>query len=98
MPSYLALGNFTKQGVDDIANLENRIAAAKSGFSDAGGRMIFFYLTFGQYDFAAVVELPDDETAARAALAQAQLGNNVVKTQRAFTEEEAIAIANSVGD
>ncbi len=97
MPSFLSLGKYTKQGVDTLGDFEERLAAAKSAVSDAGGRLIFYYMTFGEYDFAALIEVPDAETAARVALAQNQVGNITTETTRAFTEEEAIAIAGSVG-
>ena len=93
MPSYLTLGKYTKQGIDNIGDIGDRLAAVKEAASEAGGRLIFFYLTFGQYDFAAVVELPDDETAAKLVIQQNQVGNIQTETVRAFTEEEAIAIA-----
>ena len=65
MPSYLALGKYTQQGLDTMGELGDRLAATKQTVSDAGGRLIFFYMTFGQYDFAALTEMPDDEAAAR---------------------------------
>ena len=58
--------------------------------------MIFYYLTFGQYDFAALMELPDDESAARIAINLNRLGNVTTQTVRAFTEDEAIALSQSL--
>ena len=42
----------------------------------------------GQYDFVAIVEAPDDETAARLALSVGSQGATRSETLRAFTEEE----------
>lgn len=98
MPSYLALGKYTQQGLDTMGELGDRLAATKQTVSDAGGRLIFFYMTFGQYDFAALTEMPDDEAAARLALSINAQGNIRTETVRAFTEEEAIALVSSLGD
>jgi uncharacterized protein with GYD domain len=97
MPSYLALGHYTQQGLDTMGELEERLAATKQTVTDAGGRLIFFYMTFGQYDFAALTEMPDDDAAARLALQVNRLGNIRTETVRAFTEEEAVALTKSVG-
>lgn len=97
MPSYLALGHYTQQGLDTMGELEERLAATKQTVSDAGGRVIFFYMTFGQYDFAALTEMPDDDAAARLALQVNRQGNIRTETVRAFTEEEAVALTKSVG-
>ncbi len=50
----------------------------------------------GQYDAVAIVEMPDDETAARAALIVGSRGAISTETLRAFTEEEAISLVRSL--
>lgn len=50
----------------------------------------------GQYDAVAVIEAPDDETAAKGALITASAGNVSTETLRAFTEQEAIALVQSL--
>ncbi len=97
MPSYLSLGNYTAEGLASFEDVESRLAAAKQAVSDAGGRLIFFYLTFGEYDIAAVVELPDDEAAARLSINKQRSGMITGKTVRCFTEDETIALAGSLG-
>lgn len=42
----------------------------------------------GKYDAIGIVELPNDEAAAKLALSTAALGNIRSETLRAFTEEE----------
>ncbi|HJM88085.1 MAG TPA: GYD domain-containing protein [Dehalococcoidia bacterium] len=92
MPSYAILGKYTEQGIKDAKNTTDRLQAAKDALKDAGGRMIFFYLTMGEYDFIALAEVPDDETAAGFLLAQGARGNVTTTTLRAFTEEETASI------
>ena len=50
----------------------------------------------GAQDAAVIFELPDDETAAGAMLAQAGLGDLRTTTMRAFTESEIPGVLNKV--
>lgn len=92
MPSYVILGKYTQQGTQDIVALPERVAAAQQTVQDAGGRMIFFYLTMGQYDFVSVVELPDAQAAATILLGLGSQGNVQTTTLTAFTEDETAQI------
>ena len=96
MPSYLSLVSWTEQGVKNIKDAPARIDAYKQSVSDAGGRLIFFYMLMGDYDFATLIEVPNDETAARVLLNTAHLGNVRTRTYRAFTEDESKSILNSL--
>lgn len=88
MPSYLSLVNWTEQGVRNIKESPQRLDAVKQAVQAAGGRLIFFYMTMGEYDIATLFEAPDDETMARVLLSIAAQGNVRSKTLKAFTEEE----------
>ena len=88
MPSYLSLLNWTEQGIADIKSGPERLEASKQAIEAADGRMIFFYLTMGEYDAVALVELPNDEAAATLLLAIGGQGNVRSQTLRAFTEDE----------
>ena len=57
-----------------------------------GGKVIGNYMTMGQYDFLSIVEFPDDESCARAALKFREFGGST-ETMRAFPEREWPAIA-----
>ena len=88
MPSYLSLINWTDQGIRAVKDTPERLDAAKQAIEAAGGRLIYFYLTLGEYDFAFLTEFPDDETATRFLLQVGSLGNVRTTTLKAFTEEE----------
>lgn len=96
MPSYAILGNYTEQGIKNMKDLPDRVQASKDAIQAAGGRMIFFYLTLGEYDFISVVEVPDAETAATTLLSIAADGNVRTATLQAFTEDEAAAIVGAL--
>lgn len=88
MATYIVLFTYTRQGMDKIREGPDRIEAARRSFQAMGAELKQFYLTMGQYDGVVIVEAPDDDTMARAALATGSLGNISTETLRAFTEEE----------
>lgn len=96
MPTYVTLLNYTEQGISTIESSPNRIEAAKDLVEELGGEFKAFYLTFGQYDGVAIVEFPDDETAAEYALTLGKAGNARTETLKAFTEEEFSKIVENV--
>ena len=96
MPSYLSLLNWTEQGVRDIKQSPERLDAAKQAIQAAGGRMIFFYMTMGEYDMATLIEAADDESAATVLLALGSQGSIRSTTMKAFTEDEYRGIIGSL--
>ena len=96
MTSYLVLGNYTDEGIRNIKDSPNRLAAVRQAVNDDGGRLIFFYLTMGQYDFVSLVEVPNDEVAATLLLKVGGQGNVRTTTLKAFTEDEYQSIVDSL--
>ena len=88
MPTYIILVNLTQEGIKNIKESPNRLDAAKKAFQAFGGELKEFYLVMGQYDMVVVSEGPDDETAAKLALAIGSQGAISTETLRAFTEDE----------
>ena len=88
MPTYISLLRYTQQGIATIKQSPTRLEAAKEAYLRAGGELKGFYLTMGQYDAVAIVELPDDRAGAKLALALGAQGNVRSESMRAFPEEE----------
>jgi len=88
MATYIMLVQLTEEGIKNVKAGPPRVTAAKELFRQAGAEIKEFYLTLGRYDTVCVVEAPDTETMARAALALGSLGNVRTETLRAFTEED----------
>ena len=63
-----------------------RLDAAKERAKDLGGEIKQASMTLGCHDIVAILELPDDEAAARFGLGS--LGNVRTTTLRAFAEDE----------
>jgi uncharacterized protein with GYD domain len=97
MPTYVALINYTQQGIANIKEGPARAAAAKEAVKAAGGEWKGFYLTMGQYDAVAIMEAPDDETLAKIVLTLNSRGNSRSETLRAFTEDEFRQIVAALG-
>ena len=96
MPTYIVLGNFTDQGIRAVKDSPKRLEAVKAMCQQAGVTLKETYYTLGQYDLVAISELPDDETAAKAALTASSQGNVKTETLRAFTESEFLKMVASL--
>lgn len=88
METYITLGKYTREGVQNIKDGPERIQAARQAIEQAGGKWVGWYLTMGQYDFVVITQGPNAQTAAALTLAIGMQGNIRTETLRAFTEEE----------
>ncbi len=88
MPRYVSLARFTDQGIRNVKDARERIAAVEKLLDQVGARFIELYLTMGRYDYVAVMEAPDDETATKAVLAVSSMGNVRTETLRAYGRAE----------
>ena len=61
MPIYITQGHYTRDAISGmIAAPEDRSKALKKLVDAAGGKLLSWYLTFGEYDFVAISEFPDE--------------------------------------
>lgn len=88
MPSYVTLVNWTDQGIRNVKDAPKRAEAFEAAVKANGGTLKDIYLVLGEYDLVVISEAPNDETAAKLALATASLGNVRTITMRAFNREE----------
>lgn len=88
MPTYVTLGRYTQFGIQNIKESPARLDRAKQLAASMGAELKAFYLTMGQYDIAAIIEAPDEETAAKLILGIGATGAVSTETLRAFTEDE----------
>ena len=96
MPAYIVLGSWTQKGIENVKQSPTGLDAAKKAFAAAGGKLTAFYMTMGRCDFVTISEFPDDETAAKAALALGAAGGVRTETLKAFTEAEYRKIVSSL--
>jgi uncharacterized protein with GYD domain len=88
MPTYMSLIRFTQKGIETIKEGPARLDEAKKATKAMGGDLKQFYLVLGRYDAIVIGNHPDDETAAKLALAIGSQGNVRTETFRVFTEDE----------
>jgi len=96
MPTYIALLNWTQQGVSKVGSSAKRLDAGRKALKKAGVEMKDVYLTMGRYDMVCVIEAPDDETYAKAILGLASQGNVSTETLKAFSEYQYRKIVGSL--
>ncbi len=96
MATYLALCNWTEQGIRGVKDAPQRYRQAQQMADRAGCKLMAAFVTLGPYDLAMRLEAPDDTAIARFALAAGALGNIRTTTMRAFTIEEFEQIAASL--
>jgi uncharacterized protein with GYD domain len=87
MPTYIALMNWTDQGIRSVKDAVKRAENAKALARKLGGNLDIHY-TMGEYDAVAMVEMPSDEAYNRFTLASGSLGNIRTKTLKSWTPEE----------
>jgi len=88
VPTYLALLSWTDQGIRSYKDTAKRADTFGAALQGLGGKLVAMYWTVGPYDLVAVVEAPDDETAAAALMQLSALGNIRSTTMRAFGRDE----------
>ncbi len=97
MPRYIALIDWTEQGVQNFRETVDRYEDAQARFEQLGVQFTDVYWTLGQHDIVAVAEAPDDETIAAALLALGSQGNVRTRTMRAFSREEMRGVIERAG-
>lgn len=91
MPIYITQGRYTRDAVKGmIVKPEDRADAVSRAVAKAGGRLLGYFFTFGEYDFLSVVEMPSDVQMAAVLLAAASGGGVTdLRTTVAMTSVEA---------
>ena len=94
MPIYVTLMRFTEQGTKDVKGAPKRIESAMKSWELIGGKTLCAYFVMGEYDYVAITEAPNDETAVTASLAVCSREHVKTTTLRAFTMEEFAGLVN----
>ena len=91
MPLYITQGCYTREAIKGmIVKPEDRFESLSRHVNRVGGKLLHYYLTFGEYDFLTVIEAPGETQMAAALLAAAGSGGITgLKTTVAMTSIEA---------
>ena len=90
MPIYITQGRYTREAIKGmIVKPEDRYEALSRHVARVGGRVMSYYMTFGEYDFLTVIEAPSETQMAAVLSAAASGGVSDLRTTLAMTSIEA---------
>ena len=95
MATFIALLDYTDQGVKNLRDSPQRADAFNEYAETAGVRVVGQYWTIGSHDGVLILEAPSDEAAASVLLHLAASGNVRTTTLRAYQWPEAQALLGS---
>jgi uncharacterized protein with GYD domain len=98
MPDYIMLMKLTAKGAANIDGSPDRISAARKAWEELGGKLTSLHATFGEYDFVAVGEAPNDWVPAAFVAALAADGHVTTTTMKAFTEHDWVWLVRAPWD
>lgn len=98
MAYYLLLATFTSESWAALAkNPQDPRVRHEAMMKNVGGTMESYWFTFGDYDVATIIQVPDNVTAAAISIAASAAGGvKAVKTIPLMTVEEGIAALRKV--
>lgn len=97
MPTFVALIDWTEQGVKNFRETVDRYEASRDSFEQLGVSLTQVYWTLGEHDLVAIAEADDEETMAAATLMLASQGNVRTTTMRALSTDEMRAVIAKTG-
>ncbi len=100
MPIFIVQGRYSRDAIRGmLAKPEDRAEVVAKLAESAGGRMLSYYVTFGEDDFHVTFELPGAREAAALALTVAASGGVAdTRTTLAMTTAEAKEAFTAAGD
>lgn len=97
MPTYIALMNWTDQGIRNVKDTVQRRDQAESIAQKHGATIEQVYWTVGPYDLVAIIDTPDDESATAMMLEVGSSGDLRTVTLRAYDHEGMSSLIERLG-
>jgi len=97
MPNYVALINWTDQGIRNVRDTVERYDRSTELAEKHGVRFEQIYWTVGPYDIVAIAEAPDVESITAFLLELGSAGNLRTTTLQAYNREEMSSILERLG-
>ncbi|MFO1088655.1 MAG: GYD domain-containing protein [Hyphomicrobiales bacterium] len=97
MPHYMLQGRYSPSSIKAmIVNPQDREAAARKVVEAVGGKLLGFYFAFGEDDFVAIFEAPDDTAAAALSMTVGATGGfSGGRITKLLTPKESVAAMNA---
>ncbi len=87
MPHYVALLDWTEQGIRNVKDTIKRAENAKAMARKLGGKLDVWY-TLGEHDIVSLIEMPSDEAYNKFAIWLGSQGNIRTTSLKAWTQDE----------
>ncbi len=91
MPHYILLSNLTDEGWKTIRENPERIKEVNKELETLGVKVISQYAVLGPYDFASIVEAPDNKTIGKVSIELGSRGTVKIMSMAAVPIDEFIA-------
>ena len=91
MPYYILLSNLTDEGWKTIKEKPRRIKEVNKELEAFGVKVITQYAVLGPYDFASIVEAPDNKTIGKVSIELGSRGTVKIMSMPAVPIDEFIA-------
>jgi uncharacterized protein with GYD domain len=88
MPTYLTIGKYTAQGLNNIKDAPKRAKAFKEAAEKAGVKIKELAWLVGDYDVMVLAEAPDEQTVIALGLGVSKQGNVVGTRMRVVDADE----------
>ncbi len=97
MPMFITLGKLTEKGIENIRSWPEGVRVAIARAEQQGIKVHGYYVTEGQYDIVAIVEVPDEQTGLIGLLGNLSAGYVRTETLRAHTLDEVDQAIDKMG-
>ncbi|EKF86741.1 GYD domain-containing protein [Methanobacterium formicicum] len=87
MQKYVLLGNWTDRARETFLEIPERVKLTKNIIGELKGSIDFFF-TMGEYDFVAIIDMPDEESMVKYLFKAYEARYITIKTLRAWTDNE----------
>jgi uncharacterized protein with GYD domain len=88
MPLFVTKFKIVDREIKDNKEFSERIKDANSALEEAGGKLLGFLATLGEYDYIAIADVPGDEAAQIIQSGLNKLGEVRATTLKTFTAEQ----------
>jgi uncharacterized protein with GYD domain len=96
MALYVQLVKLSREGTMKIREVSKDFVAVQRFNESLGGKFLYVVACFGEYDFVALAEYPDDVAALKGAAYAAAQGNATIQTLPARPIEEFFKIMSEL--
>jgi uncharacterized protein with GYD domain len=99
MPYYMVQAAYTPDAWGGLVKSpQDRAEALRPAIERLGGKLVSFYMSFGEYDALVIAEMPDNVSAAGVSIAAAAGGAvRAIKTTPLMTVQESMEAMRKAG-